>query len=55
MRQLTETVRILSFKAVIKLATISLKLSLATEIWNRNFEENTMNNLFLTEEFRLAT
>ena len=55
MSQLTETALILSFKAVTSLATISHKLSLATEIWNRNFKENTMNILFLTEQVRLAT
>lgn len=55
MSHLTETARILLFKAVIRMETISHKLSLATEIRNRNFQKSNMNNLFLTEQFRLAT
>jgi len=55
MSQVRETAQFLSFKAVRKLAIISHKSSLATEIWNRNFQQNNMNNLFLTEQVRLAT
>jgi len=39
MGQLTETTRILLFKADIRMATMSHKLSLATEIWNRKLEK----------------
>jgi len=55
MSQLTETARILSFKAVRRLANISHKLLLATEVWKGNFHKNSMKNLLLTEQVRLAT
>lgn len=55
MSQLTETALISSFKSLRRLATISHILSLATEVWNCNFQKNSRDNLFLTEHVRLST